>query len=118
MKTSITTTTIICSLFFITSCSNSSTNSNSDLTLDGEWEVVKAEGFMSESNVGTSYIFEQNNLTLSKDGFDNKAASSRTDSIFTWDNGSMVMEYRYKFEGNQLVVNPAGGDQKLILERK
>lgn len=111
-------TTMICSVFFITSCGNSTSNSSSDLTLDGKWEVVKAEGFLAESNVGTQYIFEEGKLTLSKDGFDNKANSTKTDSTFTWDNGSMVMDYNYKFEGNQLVVNPAGSDQKLFLEKK
>jgi major membrane immunogen (membrane-anchored lipoprotein) len=111
-------TTIICSIIFLTSCGDSSTSNSETLTLDGKWEIVEAEGFMAESNVGTEYIFEEGKLTFSKDGFDNKANSTKTDSTFTWDNGSMVMDYNYKFEGNQLIVNPAGSDQKLILERK
>lgn len=111
-------TTLMISAFFISSCGNSSTNSSTNLTLNGKWEVVKAEGFLAESNVGTQYVFEEGKLTLSKDGFDNKANSTKTDSTFTWDNGNMVMDYNYKFEGNQLIVNPAGSDQKLYLTKK
>jgi len=87
-------------------------------TLSGKWEIVKAEGMMSESNVGTQYIFEEGSLTFSKDGFDNKAKSNHTDSTFTWENANMTMEYSYKFAGNQLVAKPMGSDQILYLERK
>ena len=49
---------------------------------------------------------------------DNKASSTHTDSTFTWNNGTMVMDYDYKFSGEQLLVMPKGGDQTLYLDKK
>lgn len=97
---------------------NSESHSETGNTLSGKWEIVKAEGMLASSNIGTQYIFEEGKLTFSKDGFDNKANSNHTDSTFTWDNGNMTMEYKYRFEGNQLLAMPVGSDQILYLERK
>lgn len=96
----------------------SNSNSAGGNKLSGKWVITKAEGMMAEANVGTSYIFDSESLTFSKDGFDNKAKSTQTDSTFTWENGSMTMEYTYSFNGNQLVVKPKGSDQVLYLEKQ
>jgi len=122
MKTITKTSIIAFTLMVIfTSCGSKSSSSSSNETgntLSGKWVITKAEGMMAESNVGTAYIFNSGELTFSKDGFDNKAKSTQTDSTFTWENGSMTMEYTYSFSGNQLVVKPKGSDQVLYLERK
>ena len=120
MKTStLTKTLIIASTTFLMACGGASKSTSGDKpTLDGIWEVVKADGSMAEMNVGTKYIFEGASLTFSKDGMDNKASSTHTDSTFTWNNGTMVMDYDYKFNGNQLLVMPKGGDQTLYLDKK
>lgn len=104
---------------FLLACgSNNSSESNETNTLTGTWEIVKAEGMMAETNMGTKYIFTETELTLSKDDFDNKASTTITDSTFTWDNGNMVMEYAYRFEKGKLLVNPVGSDQHFTLEKK
>lgn len=108
--------TFILTSILISCGSNSDTNS--DNSIMGTWEVIGAEGMLAESNLGTNYIFEDGSLTFSKDGFDNKAKCALTDSTFTWDNGSMVTEYSYSFEKNYLIVKPIGSEQKLTLERK
>lgn len=99
------------------SCSSNETKMEKG-NLKGDWVIVKAEGMMAEENLGTHYIFDDNKLTFSKNGFDNPAKSTITDSTFTWNNGSMVMEYDYYFENNQLVAEPKGSDQKLYLEKE
>lgn len=86
--------------------------------LAGNWVIVKAEGMMADENLGTHYIFEGDKLTFSKDGFDNPAKSTITDSTFTWENGSMTMEYNYHFDGSKLIAEPKGSGQKLTLERE
>lgn len=110
---------VIASLTMLMACSGGGkTASNNSKSLEGTWEIVEAEGSMAGMNVGTQYIFDETSLTFSKDGFDNKANSTHTDSTFTWSNGSMVMNYNYKFKGEQLVAMPQGSDQVFYLDRK
>ncbi|MDD5149311.1 MAG: hypothetical protein PHC28_02370 [Flavobacterium sp.] len=101
-------------VFIATACEN---KKNSERII-GTWEIVKANGSLDDLNIGTQYLFEKESLTFSKDGFDNKAKSEITDSTFTWDNGSMKMDYTYSFEGSNLIVKLKGSDQEFVLEKK
>lgn len=115
----ITKTIIAATTTLLMACGGSgSKSSGGKPTLNGTWEIVKAEGMMAETNVGTKYIFSDTELTFSKDGFDNKANSAHTDSTFTWNNGTMIMDYKYKFVGEQLIVKPVNSDQTLYLDKK
>lgn len=91
---------------------------NSKPTLAGDWEIVKAEGTFAEDNLGTHYIFEKEQFTMAKGDFKNPAKTIITDSTFTWDNGSMVSEFNYHFDGDKLMVSPKGSDQVFTLEKK
>lgn len=109
---------LILASIMISCGSNADAETSSDNSIFGTWAVIGAEGMMADANLGTNYIFEDGSLTLSKDGYDNKATCTLTDSTFTWDNGSMVMEYNYSFKKEYLIVKPKGSDQKLTLEKK
>lgn len=94
------------------------TENETPMELNGDWMVTRAIGMMADENEGTHYIFSEGRLTLSKNGFDNPAKSSVTDTSFTWDNGSMTIEYAYHFDGKRLIVEPKGSDQTLYLEKQ
>lgn len=74
--------------------------------LDGAWEIKRAEGDMSETNVGTVYDFKGNKLSFGKDGYKNPGGTEVTDSTFSFqaDGNELKFMYNYKFNGDTLVV--------------
>lgn len=91
--------------------------------LEGKWEIVKAEGNMSEINIGTFYEFkEKTKLILSNSAIENEGTTKITDNTFTFhSNGtdeSMIFSYGYHFKNDTLVVEVENSDQKFYLLRK
>ncbi|MGB3004971.1 MAG: hypothetical protein WBC06_00560 [Chitinophagaceae bacterium] len=74
--------------------------------LDGAWEIIRAEGSMAETNVGTVYDFNGNKLAFGKGGFNNPGKTEVTDSTFSFqaDGNEYKFMYNYKFDGDTLVV--------------
>ncbi len=76
-------------------------------SLDGAWEIVKAEGSSVKSNLGTVYTFDGDNLTMGKNGFNNPGKTEITESTFSFENDATKgykFMYDYKFNGDTLVV--------------
>jgi hypothetical protein len=74
--------------------------------LEGAWEIKRAEGMMSETNLGTVYEFEGSKLSFGKDGYKNPGKTEVTDSTFSFqaDGNELKFMYNYKFNGDTLVV--------------
>jgi hypothetical protein len=74
--------------------------------LEGAGEIKRAEGMMSETNVGTVYEFKGNKLAFGKDGYKNPGKTEVTDSTFSFqaDGNELKFMYNYKFNGDTLVV--------------
>lgn len=74
--------------------------------LNGAWEIKRAEGSMAETNVGTVYEFDGNELSFGKDGYKNPGSTVVTDSTFSFQakGNELVFNYNYKFNGDTLVV--------------
>lgn len=76
-------------------------------SLDGVWEIVRAEGSSVKSNLGTVYTFDGDKLTMGKNGFNNPGKTEITDSTFSFQNDATKgykFMYDYKFNGDTLVV--------------
>ena len=79
----------------------------SSASLDGAWEIVRAEGKSVKSNVGTLYTFDGDKLTMGKNGFNNPGKTEITESTFSFENDATKgykFMYDYKFNGDTLVV--------------
>jgi hypothetical protein len=74
--------------------------------LDGAWEIKRAEGMMSETNVGTVYEFKGSKLAFGKGDYKNPGSTVITDSTFSFqaDGNELKFMYNYKFNGDTLVV--------------
>jgi hypothetical protein len=74
--------------------------------LDGAWEIKRAEGMMSETNVGTVYEFKGSKLAFGKGDYKNPGSTVITDSTFSFqaDGNEFKFMYNYKFNGDTLVV--------------
>ncbi len=74
--------------------------------LEGAWEIKRAEGMMSETNVGTVYEFQGNKLSFGKGDYKNPGTTVVTDSTFSFqaDGNELVFMYDYHFNGDTLVV--------------
>ena len=74
--------------------------------LDGAWEIKRAEGDMSTTNVGTVYEFKGSKLSLGKGGYKNPGKTEVTDSTFSFqaDGNELKFMYNYKFNCDTLVV--------------
>jgi hypothetical protein len=74
--------------------------------LEGAWEIKRAEGGMSETNVGTVYEFKGSKLSFGKAGFVNPGSTIVTDSTFSFqaDGNELKFMYNYKFNGDTLIV--------------
>ncbi|MCD6068940.1 MAG: hypothetical protein K0S33_3766 [Bacteroidetes bacterium] len=88
--------------------------------LEGTWEIVKTEGPLAEMNKGTQYVFEgTDKLTMQQGSFKNPGKTAITDTSFTWEANGMKMDYTYKMEGSQLVVEVVNsGGQKFWMDKK
>lgn len=88
------------------SLENSPTSSGLASKLDGAWEIKRAEGMMSEANVGTVYEFHGNKLSFGKGDFKNPGTTVVTDTTFSFqaDGNELVFMYDYHFNGDTLVV--------------
>ena len=79
----------------------------SSASLDGAWEIVRAEGKSVKSNLGTVYTFDGDKLTMGKNGFNNPGKTEITESTFSFENDATKgykFMYDYKFNGDTLVV--------------
>ena len=105
-------------VFIITIMFSCTSSDNSKLPpqerIQGEWEIVNAEGAMSELNIGTIYTFKENIMTT---GGAATGEFSISDSLITWDLGNMQMRYVFHFEDNTLVLELNSG-QKLYLKKQ
>ncbi|HEY1038805.1 MAG TPA: lipocalin family protein [Bacteroidia bacterium] len=89
-------------------------------SLEGTWEVSKAEGMMADMNKGTKYIFEGNKITLSA-GIIKTPGTFRTSGdslIVKFDGGTIEQVYTYSFANDQLVTKVAGTDQVFYMDKK
>jgi hypothetical protein len=75
--------------------------------LEGAWEIKRAIGSSVKSNLGTVYTFDGDNLTLSKDGFNNPGKTEKTDNTFSFqtEGSQYKFIYDYKFDGDTLVAS-------------
>jgi len=82
------------------------TESGSASKLEGAWEIKRAEGAMSETNVGTEYEFKGSKLSFGKGGYKNPGNTIVTDSTFSFqaEGNELKFMYNYKFNGDTLVV--------------
>ncbi len=88
-------------------------------SLDGTWEIVKAEGTMAEMNKGTQYKFEGDKMTLGTGLLQSKGTYKLAgDSIIFTIEGGMVMKYTHSMVNNQLVVKVVGSDQVFYMDKK
>jgi hypothetical protein len=74
--------------------------------LEGAWEIKRAEGVMSETNVGTVYEFKGSKLAFGKGDYKNPGNTVVTDSTFSFqaEGNELKFMYNYKFNGDTLVV--------------
>jgi len=88
-------------------------------SLDGTWEIVKAEGTMADINKGTQYKFEGEKMTLGTGLLQSKGTYklSGDSIIFTMD-GGMVMKYTQSMVNDQLVLKVVGSDQVFYMDKK
>jgi len=92
---------------------------NTTNTLEGDWEIVKAEGSMASMNKGTHYIFEGTTFTTKFGSIKTTGPFTRTETSIVWTPKGMKMEYTYKFEDNQLIIEVLNsGGQKFWLDKK
>lgn len=91
-----------------------------DARLQGNWIVVKATGSFDEMNIGTVYSFKGTTMSTTKDGSGPSGTFSSVDGRVVWKLSGMDMEmtYKYRFEGKNLLIEPEGGDQTLILKKQ
>lgn len=91
-----------------------------DARLQGNWIVVKATGSFDEMNIGTVYSFKGTTMSTTKDGNGPSGTFSSVDGRVVWKLSGMDMEmtYKYRFEGKNLLIEPEGGDQTLILKKQ
>lgn len=84
--------------------------------LEGAWEIKRAEGMMSETNVGTVYEFEGSKLSFGKDGYKNPGKTEVTDSTFSFqaDGNELKFMYNYRFNGDTLVVEMQKGSGQVF----
>ncbi|MBN2668001.1 MAG: hypothetical protein JXR60_02130 [Bacteroidales bacterium] len=85
--------------------------------IQGSWEVIGATGAMSDLNKGTRYIFQGQDLTTSN-GIEIKGQFKVNDSTIIWVLPNMEMNYTYRFEGEQLIIEPLNSGQILTLEKQ
>lgn len=83
-------------------------------SLEGIWEIKRAEGVMHEMNVGTIYEFKGDKLTLTKDSFITPGKTEITDSTFSFQadiSKKKTYMYRYHFKADTLVaaIDISGG---------
>ncbi len=89
-----------------TKTENTTADNSPATKLDGAWEIKRAEGSMSEMNVGTVYEFKGTKLSFGKGDFKNPGKTEVTDSTFSFqaDGNEFKFMYNYKFNGDTLVV--------------
>ena len=87
---------------------------------DGTWVITKAEGMMADSNKGTEYIFDGENLTLSGGGIKNKGtwAMKGDTLVFTMKTFEGEMLYLKEMKGKQMVLKVVNSDQVFYLDKK
>lgn len=86
----------------------------------GQWEIIEASGAMSELNIGVIYTFTEDGTFKMKSGFESVGKITFLD-----DNGFKVFYesidaefvYAYKFEGENLIIEIDGSDQKFTLKK-
>lgn len=90
--------------------------------LDGTWEIIEAEGQMAEMNKGTQYIFDGTSRFTTKKGIiENKGdITDISDSHYKviFDNMETEYTFKYKFEGDKLIIEAGTEGQVFTLERK
>ncbi|MBL0130660.1 MAG: hypothetical protein IPP43_05700 [Chitinophagaceae bacterium] len=87
-------------------------NENGTATkLEGSWEIKRAEGSMSEMNVGTIYEFKGNSLSFGRGDYKNPGRTEVSDSTFSFqaEGNEFKFMYNYTFNGDTLVVNMVNG---------
>lgn len=109
---------VLCSIVSA-SCGNSDNKSGSEpakptaakdtgktSSLEGAWEIKRAEGQMADQNIGTVYEFKGNNLTFGQGSYKNPGKTIITDSTFSFqaDGNELKFGYHYSFNGDTLVV--------------
>lgn len=107
-------------MLFAMSCENTASVNDTRAPkekLQGNWEVVKANGALDDINIGTEYLFEGNKMATSN-GFEISGELLATDSTILWKLETMEMNYSYHFDGNQLIIEPLNSGQVLTLTRK
>lgn len=84
------------------------------------WKIVKAEGTLAEANVGTQYIFDGKNLTLSGGGMKNEGTfEMKSDTlVFHMKTFTGDMLYVKSTMGKQMILKPVGSDQTFYLDKK
>ncbi len=91
-----------------------------DKNLQGNWKVIKATGSFDETNIGTVYSFNGARMSTTKDDYSTNGTFSSVDGRIVWKLSGMDMEmtYRYRFDGKNLLIEPEGGGQTLILKKQ
>lgn len=97
------------------------TDNSASTALDGSWEIKRAEGMMSETNVGTVYTFNGNKLSFGKEGYTNPGRTEVTDNTFSFqaEGNELKFMYDYKMMGDTLVVEMqnSGGQRFYMVKR-
>ncbi len=76
-------------------------------SLEGVWEIIRAEGIAARTNVGTVYTFNGNELIMGKGGLNNPGKTEITDSTFSFQSEGIDYKflYNYYFKGDTLVTS-------------
>lgn len=84
--------------------------------LQGTWEIVRATGTAAATNVGTVYTFDDDKLTLGKEGFNNPGKTEKTDSTFSFqaEGNNYKFLYNYSFNGDTLVASMQNSNGQML----
>lgn len=90
--------------------------------LKGKWEIVEATGDFAELNIGTVYSFGDDGAFSTSAGIiESKGkVTSLDDKVFKvkFEGFETDFVYNYKFDGEKLIVEIDGSNQKFTLEKK
>jgi hypothetical protein len=90
--------------------------------LKGKWEIVEATGDFADLNVGTVYSFGDDGAFSTSLGILESTGKviSLDDKVFKvkFDGFETEFVYNYKFDGEKLVIEIEGSNQKFTLEKK
>lgn len=100
--------------------SSDASDKGSASKLEGTWEVKREDGQDKSDQVGSTYEFKGNTLTLNAFGMSNPGTTEVTDNTFSFlaNGGKDKVMYNYHFDGDTLVVQMQDGPQIFHLVKK